>query len=114
MAMDLDIEKNGETTILIPHGRIAEAEAHLLERELASLLDEGETRLAIDMSDVPYVNSSCLGALMMAMKRTRQSNGYVRIVGPQPLVRDIFESTKLTKIFSIHDTVAEAIEKGRN
>ncbi len=113
MAMDLDIEKNGETTVLIPHGRVAESEAHQLERELTTLLDDGEAKLVIDMSDVPYVNSSCLGALMMAMKRARQCNGYVRIVGPQPLVRDIFESTKLTKIFSIHETVEEAIAKDR-
>ena len=109
--MDLDIQKRGETTVLVPHGRIAEAEAHRLEKELTTLLDEGEVKLVIDMSDVPYVNSSCLGALMMAMKRARQCNGHLRIVRPQPLVRDIFESTKLTKIFSIHESVEEAIDK---
>jgi anti-anti-sigma factor len=55
------------------------------------------------------VTSGCLGALMVAHKRVRSHGGYIRLIGPQPLVRSILEITKLTKLFGIYRTTQAAL-----
>jgi anti-anti-sigma regulatory factor len=46
---------------------------------------------------------------MVAHKRVRPNGGYVRVAGPNPLVRQILEITKLTKLFGGYATVEEAM-----
>jgi anti-anti-sigma factor len=72
-------------------------------------VDQGATQIIVDLSDVSFVTSSCLGALMVVHKRVRPQGGYVRLAGPQPLVQRILEITKLTKLFGSYRTVREAL-----
>jgi len=109
-ALSLEVERRGDAHFVTPHGRIGEIEAQSFQRELLALADQGATKIVVDLSDVPFVTSSCLGALMVTYKRVRGPGGYVRLVAPQPLVRHILEITKLTKLFGIYRTAQEALE----
>lgn len=108
-AMALEVEPRQDALLVSIHGRVAEIEAHQLQRELLTLVDRGATKLVIDLADVPFVTSSCLGALMVAHKRVRPRGGYVRVARAQPLVRQILDITKLTKLFGNYHTTEEAI-----
>ena len=107
--LSLEVERRGAVCLVSPHGRIGEAEAQRFERELLALADQGAIRFIVDLSDVRFVTSSCLGALMVLRKRVRPQGGYVRLAGPQPLVRHILEITRLTKLFGSYRTVREAL-----
>ena len=106
----LDVAQHGDAVVVTPHGRLAELEARQLEDELVGRIDQGCVNIVLDMSDVPFVTSACLGAIMLAHKRVRDKNGRVRVVTPQPLVRQILEITKLTKLFGTYDSVEEALK----
>jgi len=106
----LDVNRQGDAVIVTPHGRISEIEAHELERELLRHVEAGVIRLVLDLHDVPFLTSSSLGAFMLAHKRVHEQGGYVRLVRPQPLVRQIIETTKLTKLFGIYGSAEEALE----
>jgi anti-sigma B factor antagonist len=105
----LEVERRGAVCLVSPHGRIGEAESHPFERELLALADQGATQFIVDLSDVRFMTSSCLGALMVVHKRVRPQGGYVRLASPQPLVQHILEITKLTKLFGSYRTVREAL-----
>ena len=107
--VSLEVEQRRDVHFVTPHGRIGEVEAQPFQRELLALVDQGATKMIVDLSDVPFVTSSCLGALMVTYKRVRSQGGYVRLVAPQPLVQHILEVTKLTKLFGIYRTAHEAL-----
>jgi anti-sigma B factor antagonist len=69
--------------------------------ELAQLVDEGHSTLVLDLSDVGFVDSSGLGALV-ALHRHAESHGgkfTVRAVPPQ--VQRLFEITRLDDLISV-------------
>jgi anti-sigma B factor antagonist len=105
----LEVERRRDVCLVTPHGRIGELEAQPFQRELLALVDQGATKIVVDLSDVPFVASGCLGALMVAQKRVRGRGGYIRLIAPQPLVRSVLEITKLTKLFAIYRTTQAAL-----
>jgi anti-sigma B factor antagonist len=107
--VSLEVERRGAVCLVKPHGRIGETEAHPFQRELLALADQGATRIIVDLSDVSFMTSSCLGALMVVHKRVRPQGGYIRLAGPQPLVQRVLEITKLTRLFGGYRTVREAL-----
>jgi len=107
--MPLEVERRGAVCLVSPHGRIGETEAYSFQRELLALADQGATQIIVDLSDVTFVTSSRLGALMVVHKRVRPQGCYVRLASPQPLVQRILEITKLTKLFGSYRTTREAL-----
>ncbi|MGD0999105.1 MAG: STAS domain-containing protein [Candidatus Brocadiia bacterium] len=107
--VSLEVERRGAVCLVSPHGRIGEAEAHPFQRELLALADQGATKIIVDLSDVSFMTSSSLGALMVVHKRVRPQGGYVRLASPQPLVHRVLEITKLTRLFGSYRTVREAL-----
>ena len=104
-----EVEQRGDALLVTLHGRIGELEALQLERELLSFIERGSVKLVLDLADVSFVTSSALVALMVADKPAKQRQGYVRIVRPQPLVRQILETTKLATLFGLYLSVEAAI-----
>ncbi len=107
--LSLEVQRRGAVCLVSPHGRIGEAEAHPFQRELLALADQGAKRILVDLSDVSFISSSCLGALMVLHKRVRPQGGYIRLASPQPLVQRVLEITKLTRLFGGYRTVREAL-----
>jgi len=105
----LEVEQRDGVVIVTIHGRISEVEAERVESTLVSQVDEGATRIIVDLEDVSFITSSGLGAFMVAQARVYKRDGFVRLVRAQPLVRQILETTKLTRIFGRYDSVEEAL-----
>ena len=82
-------------------GAIYVAEAATLRETLLIYVDNGHNSFLIDFSAVDYIDSSGLGTLVAIQKRALQQGGGVTITGLQGLVKDLFELTRLTKVFDI-------------
>jgi len=90
-------------------GRVGESESQALEKAFLQVFDQDCYKLVVDLGKVDFITSSGLGVLMMAMKRTREHDGFVRIANPQPLIEQILRTTRLDTFFDIYPTVEEAI-----
>jgi anti-sigma B factor antagonist len=64
--------------------------------------------VVIDLADVTFVDSTGLGALIVARKAARERGGSVSLVSPPPVVRRLLGSTRLHDVFAVHDSLAEA------
>lgn len=53
----------------------------------------------IDLSEVPYVDSAGIGALIKAMQATKSGGGELIVYGITPPVMNVFESAGLSKFF---------------
>ncbi|MEQ8820857.1 MAG: STAS domain-containing protein [Sumerlaeia bacterium] len=71
------------------------------EKSLHNLLDEGVTRLLIDLSELSYISSAGISALMGLTHRLRKNNGDLVLLKPTEKVHRVFRTLGFTNIFKI-------------
>jgi anti-sigma B factor antagonist len=81
-----------------------------VREELRRACDEKGVRCIVDMSGVPFIDSTGVGVLVGALKRAREHSGTFAIANPQPRVRRVFEITGLLDALPIYDTLASAAQ----
>lgn len=64
--------------------------------------------IVVDMSGVPFLDSTCLGVLISALRDAQSRRGGLRVAAARPRVRRAFEIAALDEIFPLFDTVEEA------
>ncbi len=108
--MSLDISKTGDVTTVVLKGRIDAAVAPDIEERLLALIDSGSRRLVIVFSEVTFISSAGLRTLVAALKRAKRESGDLRLAEMGARVKEVFEITGLSTIFSIYPNSREAID----
>ena len=101
-------EPSGPTVIEVG-GEIDVYTAPKLRERLVSLVEAGSYELIVDMESVEFLDSTGLGVLVGGLKRVRAHDGWIDLVCTQSRILRIFRITGLNRVFSIHDTVGEAV-----
>ena len=79
-----------------------------LRKAFDEILADGTGRnVVVDMSQVSFMDSTGIGALVSARRRLAEG-AQLRLVTTHPAVTKLFTLTGLTKVFPIFDTLAEA------
>ncbi len=82
----------------------------MLRRALHHAVTSKQPKLVVDLTDVPYVNSTAIGVLMSVYTSYARRKWHVVFSGFSNEVNAVFAITKLTHIFEIVKTRREAIE----
>ena len=82
-------------------GSIYVEEAAQIRESLIGYIEKGHKTFVVDLGNVDYIDSSGLGTLVAIQKRALQNGGSVIIKNLKGLVKDLFELTRLTKVFEI-------------
>ncbi len=89
---------NGSTLAL--EGELDAFSAPGLRKQLHSWIDGRDVDvLTIDLSRVSFLDSTILGLLVGALRRTRESGGELRLVFPRPPADRIFDFAGLEDVF---------------
>ncbi len=99
MTSNYSIENNQVVVVLT--GSIYVEEAAGLRETLIGYIDKGHSSFLINVSGVDYIDSSGLGVLVAIHKRAVQNNGKVIIKGLNGIVKELFELTRLNKVFEL-------------
>jgi anti-anti-sigma factor len=98
------------TAVVAPQQRIDAFSAPELRAQLNQLLETGVRRFVVDLSEVPFLDSAGLAALVSLLKRARQLGGDVRLVWPtEEGARRILHLTKFDRVFSIFESITTAL-----
>jgi anti-sigma B factor antagonist len=100
---------SGERTVVRVAGEIDVYTAPVLREELTRLSDAGHNDLVVDLTEVPFMDSTGLGVLVGALKRVKTHGGELSLVIDQEKVLKVFRITALTQVFPIFETVDEAL-----
>ena len=90
-------------------GRIDASTSRDLETALNELIDQNKAQIVLDLGSVEYISSVGLRVMLAALKKVRPKQGDVLLTGLQPFVREVFEITGFTKLFSIYPSPEEAV-----
>lgn len=72
-----------------------------LRREIAALLEAGQTHIEIVMEEVEFADSAGLSAILACHRMARQKGGEVVLVRPSPELSRLLRLTRLDEIFTI-------------
>jgi anti-sigma B factor antagonist len=89
-------------------------DAEELHEEVKSLLENQTKQIVVNMQDVDWIGSLCIGALMREIITARQKEGDVYLAAPSQKVQRLFKITKLEGVVHIYPTVEEAVEAFHN
>ncbi len=103
------VRTQGEATILEVGGEMDLHSAPQLRAALADITQSKQARIVVDLSEVMFVDSTGVGALVGALKRAREAGGALHFCGAQPRVRRVFEITGLLGAMPIFDSREEAV-----
>lgn len=109
MELSLSHRIEGEQAIVELDGEVDVYTAPKLREQLLALVGDGHHDIVVDMTGVDFLDSTGLGVLVGGLKRVRAQDGDLRLVCSQERILKIFRITGLTKVFTITDTVDEAL-----
>lgn len=112
--MDFKTEtSNGITILFINEDRLDANNSEELKVEMNRLFEGGTKELVIDLTQVLFIDSSGLGALVSGYKNASILHGSLKLSSLQSQVKSMFELTRLHRVFDIFTTVDDALESYR-
>ena len=79
------------------------------KEEIAGLIDGGYKDVILDLSGVPWINSTGLGILITGHHSIKAAEGTMKICSVKERVLSIFYISQLQNIFDVYATRAEAL-----
>jgi anti-anti-sigma factor len=108
--LEVNIRKEGDVAIIDLHGEInAFAEAALINAYMEASSTEPKS-LALNFSEVGYINSTGIAMIVSLLARARKDNQDVVAFGLTDHFKNIFEITRLADFMQIVPDEAAALE----
>lgn len=99
------VKRVGDMAILKADGpRLDATTAEAFKDALKTICDEGNRRIVVDFSEVRFMDSSGLGAMVGALKYMGKG-GVIEIACPTETVVKILRLTRMNKVFKILESL---------
>ena len=107
--MGLSSSTTGTTQIITVHcDRIDAAMAIQFKEDMRAQTDDAAHRVVLDLSQVEFIDSSGLGAIVAAMKQLGD-DCRLDLAGIQPVVGKVFRLTRMDTVFHLFKTLDDAL-----
>ncbi len=95
-------ESNGITVVDLS-GRITLGEGSTMLREMVrDLVENGQTKIILNLGDVNYIDSSGIGELVSGFTAVKNQGGELKLLHLTKKVHDLLQITKLYTVFDVH------------
>lgn len=101
-------DTEGDMAIIRAVGRLNMVAAPELREVVARAVESGKSRLVVDLAGVEFMDSSGLGALIGALKTTRQAGGDLRIAAPGEQVAMVLRLSNVDRILKPYENADDA------
>lgn len=105
--LQVQVHEGEGYTVCRPVGELDAYTVGQFREALAEL--SARPKLLIDMSEVPFVDSAGLGALIGGIRRAREVGGDVAVCCNRPTLVRLLHTTGFDRIVTVTDTVEEAV-----
>lgn len=109
--MDVSVTRTTDdgVPVVAVSGEVDVYSAPALKEQFAELVRTGASTLIVDLTDVAFLDSTGLGALVEARALTGDAGGSLPVVCTQDRILKLFTITGLDSVFTIHPTVVDAL-----
>lgn len=92
-------------------GRFLAQDVPSARQKLREIIDRGNTRLILDLSELELMDSAALAVLISAYKAASIRDGTVVLLRPTPMVRRLIELTRLGEVFEVFEEERDAVAR---
>jgi anti-sigma B factor antagonist len=113
MAIKTSTLEGGIGLIKVKGALMGGDETDELRRAVAGYVDRQYQKLIIDLSGVTYLNSTGIGVLVSSHTSYSGRNWQIKLCGINKKIDNIFVITKLTLVFDVYESRADAVRSFR-
>jgi anti-sigma B factor antagonist len=106
--LQIEMSERGGTILIKVSGMAAVEVVGQFSRALQEAAARKPKLLAVDLSHLSFISSTGLGGIVAAHVKCRKNDTTLCLINPKPFIREILNLTKLSSLFEICDSLAEA------
>ncbi len=112
--MEGNVERVGNVTVLVLQGDSLDAGSVKEFKRYATPYVDKNLKLIFDLSQLQFVDSSGLGAILSCLRQLNAAGGELKLCSMNKPVRALFELVRMHRIFDIFNTREEALNAFHN
>jgi len=110
MSVQIHTNKEGNGTVVQLQGKVDATSAPGVEQALIGVIDKGEKKLVLDCASLDFISSAGLRSLLLAVKKMKAAGGMISLAALQPHVKEVFDISGFSALFTIHSSRADALK----
>lgn len=107
--MEITSSKMNHAIVISIEGSIDALTADQVTNYFSERMHEGNIQFVADLTNVDFMSSAGLRAILATLKQSRQQGGDLRLAAAQPGVEKILKMSGFTSILKTYPTVDEAV-----
>lgn len=108
--MQISVRHHDQTTIFDVSGDIDFANSPAVRESVLHEIQEARApRVAVNLTKVPYIDSSGVATLVEGFKAARDLGSRFILFGLSASAREVLQLSRLTKVFEIYDNEQQAL-----
>lgn len=108
--LTVSVRKMGRVQVIALRGAVRLDEADELKGQLLALVEEGPAHLVFDLSELEFLSSMGISALIAARNAVGKAGGGACIVQPPRPVLELLELTRVVRLIPVHASLEAALE----
>ena len=105
--MQIATTPGSDRYVITVSGEVDLATSPELDNAIIDAIESGTSSLAIDLTDVSFMDSSGLGVIVRGLKRCREADKDLDLVITNERVLKVFGITGLDQVIPIHDSIED-------
>ncbi|MBI5272447.1 MAG: STAS domain-containing protein [Chlamydiia bacterium] len=110
IGLHIDLEEIDRVVILRIGGRLDAGTAHVLERRIDGLIEEGITQIALDCSGIDYLSSAGMRIFLSTSKKLLAKHGVLSLFSLNDDAGEILKIAGFDRILRLFATEKEALQ----
>lgn len=107
--MEISTYAHGNNIMVLEvKGEVDAFTAQVLDKTITDLLNQGHRRIVMDVSEMRFISSAGIRAILYAHKGAVELGGEVRLAGLSDQIRPIFEFAGFFELLKITDKLQES------
>jgi anti-sigma B factor antagonist len=108
--LDIELRSLGQVKLIKLRGRLNLGDAvDRLRETLDDLIASGDTRILLELSEVPWIDSSGIGLLVKSLTSAKQRGGSMKLLNPSKFTVQTLKMIALLDVFEIFLDQQEAV-----
>jgi len=108
--MNITTTANGEVKVIALNGNFDTNTSPDAEAHLNALINEGTTKIIVDLKDINYISSAGLRVLLVTTKLLKSKGGECRICNLNEMVQEVFDISGFNMIFGVFQSEDDALK----
>ena len=109
--MDVDVRRRAQVEVIRLRGQLRLGEAvDALRAAIDEAVAAGNSKLVVNLAEVPTIDSSGIGLLVKAMASAKQRGGTLKLVNPSKFAIQVLRLVGVLNLFEVFEDENAAVE----